>query len=316
MVDATVKNLGYMTFFVVLLIIAILCFFIWLVFYIPYRIIKFFVKLILEKVSESDKLMIRTFVAMAKLTPDYHVDKKLTVQIGDMVKSAFREMGGVKYMDAIMEEFHRVSRQGNTIKVSQLQDELDRFETKDFQFKKEFMIGLLSIAYANGNLDENQGKLLDMVKKSIGMTDFAYSRVESMFWSRMRSGKYMDYEEFKKRRFEWNERNYKKKESGYRREESYSQYNYSNSSKKQEERREYRQSSSYTHVPTELEKAYSVLGLSPDASVDDIKKMKRELLKKYHPDLYSGKGERAVEEATIKSQRINQAYEMIMRMKN
>ena len=154
-----------MTFIIILLIVAILCFFIWLVFYIPYRIIKFFVKLILEKVSESDKLMIRTFVAMAKLTPDYHVDKKLTAQIGDMVKSAFREMGGVKYMDAIMEEFHRVSRQGNTIKVSQLQDELDRFETKDFQFKKEFMIGLLSIAYANGNLDENQGKLLDMVKK-------------------------------------------------------------------------------------------------------------------------------------------------------
>ena len=91
MVDATVKNLGYMTFFVVLLIIAILCFFIWLVFYIPYRIIKFFVKLILEKVSESDKLMIRTFVAMAKLTPDYHVDKKLTAQISDMVKKRIEE---------------------------------------------------------------------------------------------------------------------------------------------------------------------------------------------------------------------------------
>jgi DnaJ-domain-containing protein 1 len=44
--------------------------------------------------------------------------------------------------------------------------------------------------------------------------------------------------------------------------------------------------------------------------------MKRELLKKYHPHLYSGKGERAVEEATIKSQRINQAYETIMKMKN
>ena len=56
MVDATVKNLGYMTFIIILLIVAILCFFIWLVFYIPYRIIKFFVKLILENKTTIETL--------------------------------------------------------------------------------------------------------------------------------------------------------------------------------------------------------------------------------------------------------------------
>lgn len=294
-----------------LIIISVLCFFLWLVFYIPYRIIKFFVKLILGGLSESDKLMVRTFVAMAKLTPNYHVDKTLTTQIRDRVAAAFREIGGYDDTDAIMEEFYRLSRQGNTIKVSQLQDELDRFEARNFQFKKEFMIGLLSIAYVNGNLDENQGKLLDMVKKSIGMTDLVYSKVESVFWTRMRSGKYGDFMEFEKRRNEWYQREAREKNEEQNRHED-KQYDYSNS---REERREYRQSS-YTHLSTELEKAYSVLGLSPDASVDEIKKMKRELLKKYHPDLYTGKGERAVEEATIKSQEINQAFEMIMKIKN
>lgn len=55
---------------------------------------------------------------------------------------------------------------------------------------------------------------------------------------------------------------------------------------------------------------YTVIGASPDASDDDIKKKYRELVKKFHPDRYNGTGMEDV--ATEKMQRVNEAYDTIM----
>jgi molecular chaperone DnaJ len=54
------------------------------------------------------------------------------------------------------------------------------------------------------------------------------------------------------------------------------------------------------------EDPYKVLGVSPDASDDEIKRAYRRLAKKYHPDLNPGD-----EEAARQMQRINAAYEQI-----
>ena len=51
---------------------------------------------------------------------------------------------------------------------------------------------------------------------------------------------------------------------------------------------------------------YKVLGVSPDASDEEIKKAYRRLAKKYHPDLNPGD-----EEAARKMKEINEAYEQI-----
>ncbi len=51
---------------------------------------------------------------------------------------------------------------------------------------------------------------------------------------------------------------------------------------------------------------YKVLGVSPDASDEEIKKAYRKLAKKYHPDLNPGDAE-----AAQKMQEINAAYEQI-----
>lgn len=51
---------------------------------------------------------------------------------------------------------------------------------------------------------------------------------------------------------------------------------------------------------------YKILGVSPDASDDEIKKAYRDLTKKYHPDLNPGN-----EEAARKMNEINSAYDQI-----
>jgi len=59
--------------------------------------------------------------------------------------------------------------------------------------------------------------------------------------------------------------------------------------------------------------SYAVLGLSPNASFEEVKKRYRELVKEYHPDIIRGKGlgEDMVQKATKKLQEINAAYEAI-----
>lgn len=55
-----------------------------------------------------------------------------------------------------------------------------------------------------------------------------------------------------------------------------------------------------------IDDPYKVLGLSPDASDEEVKRAYRRLAKKYHPDLNPGD-----QEAARKMQQVNAAYEQI-----
>ena len=55
-----------------------------------------------------------------------------------------------------------------------------------------------------------------------------------------------------------------------------------------------------------IEDPYKILGLSPDASDEEVKRAYRRLAKKYHPDLNPGD-----QEAARKMQEVNAAYEQI-----
>ena len=55
-----------------------------------------------------------------------------------------------------------------------------------------------------------------------------------------------------------------------------------------------------------IDDPYKILGLSPDASDEDVKRAYRRLAKKYHPDLNPGD-----QEAARKMQEVNAAYEQI-----
>ncbi len=55
-----------------------------------------------------------------------------------------------------------------------------------------------------------------------------------------------------------------------------------------------------------MDDPYKVLGLSPDASDEEVKRAYRRLAKKYHPDLNPWD-----QEAARKMQEVNAAYEQI-----
>lgn len=59
-----------------------------------------------------------------------------------------------------------------------------------------------------------------------------------------------------------------------------------------------------------MQDPYRVLGVSPNASEDEIKKAYRSLAKKYHPDLNGGS-----KEAEVKMKEVNEAYSQAMKMR-
>jgi DnaJ like chaperone protein len=63
--------------------------------------------------------------------------------------------------------------------------------------------------------------------------------------------------------------------------------------------------------------AYKLLGVNADDDIDTVKKAYRKLIREYHPDIIKsqGKDEAYMQEATAKTQEINQAYEMIKNAK-
>lgn len=64
-------------------------------------------------------------------------------------------------------------------------------------------------------------------------------------------------------------------------------------------------------------KAYEILGVKETDDMNTIKKAYRKLIREYHPDIISSqdKDESYMEEATAKTQEINQAYQIIKELK-
>ena len=256
--------------------------------------------------NQSDDVVADIFIAVVKLTPNLHV-------LGDGVKERMREFAykAFENIDGPAGEV-RTSRFANRInqreqiKVKELEKNVSaKIKSNfDFQYKKEILICMWALAYADGQATLDQQKLISIIGKALGLSYTTCNKVETMFWQRMRAGKFGDYKEFEKRRNKWFEDEAERKaekEFEKKRKEN-SNFNHTNDKK-----------TSYSNLSPELQKAYSVLGIEPSASIDEIKSQKKKLLKRYHPDLYSNQGEEMIKKATNKAQTINHAYEIIMK---
>ncbi|MCW8837075.1 MAG: DnaJ domain-containing protein, partial [Thiovulaceae bacterium] len=67
------------------------------------------------------------------------------------------------------------------------------------------------------------------------------------------------------------------------------------------------------HPKANIEDAYKLLGVDANDDMATIKKAYRKLVRQYHPDIIKaqGKDDAYMQEATAKTQEINQAYELI-----
>ncbi len=79
------------------------------------------------------------------------------------------------------------------------------------------------------------------------------------------------------------------------------------------------ESISQNNQPTSsVQDAYKTLEVSPNDSLEIVKKAYKKLVRQHHPDIIKaqGKSDSYIKEATIKTQEINAAYEMIKKIKS
>lgn len=254
-----------------------------------------------------EKIITDIFIAVVKLTPDLHVsnDPFLKKRMSEFAGMAFDQINVVKYLDDDL--FIKMINQKVQIKVKELENKAhSSLRNLEFPDKKEILIGMWSLAYTDGQATVDQQKLISIIGKAMGLSLTACNKVETMFWQRMKAGKFGDYKEFEKRRDKWFEdEEVRKREKEFERKRK--ENSQSNNTKKQKV--------DYSTLSPELLKAYAVLGIDPSASTSEVKSQKNNLLKRYHPDLFANQGDEMIRKATIKSQSINQAYETIMKLR-
>lgn len=64
------------------------------------------------------------------------------------------------------------------------------------------------------------------------------------------------------------------------------------------------------------EKAYRTLGISPNASIDEIKTAYKTLIKQYHPDKVQNLSKEEQAKASQKAKDINEAYSKLEKVRN
>ncbi len=258
--------------------------------------------------KRKDDIIADLFIAVVKLTPDLHISgDSLKKRMQTYADSAFEIIDGSAGIIRSQKFGERINRR-EQIKVKELEKKVqENLKNFEFQYKKEILIGMWSLAYADGQATIDQQKLISIIGKALGLSFTACNKVETMFWQRMKAGKFGDYKEFEKRRDKWFEdEEVRKKEKEFeRKRKENSQSNNTN-----------KQKVDYSTLLPELQKAYAVLGLDPSASSNEIKTQKNNLLKRFHPDLFANQGDEMISKATKKTQSINRAFEIIMNSRN
>ena len=179
------------------------------------------------------------------------------------------------------------------------------YKTED---KRKTILRLLfELAYADGDFCENEEYMLRYIAYHMRLTNNDY---ESVLFNFLHDN--YNNDSFKEHVEDYMKTRYKR-DGGYWYRDNMGRKKWHSIPKDEDDEANEKsnESEDAPHIPTELEKAYSVLGIPVDATPSEINASKRNLLRRNHPDLVATRGQEAVNAATAKCQLINQAYELL-----
>ncbi len=152
----------------------------------------------------------------------------------------------------------------------------------------------LQAVYADGVCNPNERKLLEIICDELHISRFVLAQCEARLQAERA---FREGFQFHSRERRWHER---------QRSHDHFQYGSQHSRTHQQD---------YGAGIDPLKEAYGVLGVTPQASLSDIKKAYRKLMSTHHPDKLVAQGlpEEMMKMATEKTQKIQKAYDLIIK---
>lgn len=180
--------------------------------------------------------------------------------------------------------------------------------------RQTLLFKMFELAYADGYFCEAEEYTIRYIAYHMRLTENDYEKtlIEFINWQYSYEKdeiRQEAYEKYRKARY--------KRDGGYWYRDRYGNKKWKAIPKDEDEETEENtnqsenQDNAKPHIPSEIEKAFAVLGIPVDATPSEINACKRNLMRRNHPDLVAYQGQEAVYAATIKCQEINQAYELL-----
>ncbi len=167
--------------------------------------------------------------------------------------------------------------------------------------KREAIIKeMLHVAYADGDFSYEERELIKYVAYHMYLTEEVYELVLKHFIYKPRYDKENLKSEDAPKGYWYRDKNGRKHWYAY------------DDEKKESSKESEGQDQTTIAQTLELQKAYSVLGITDKSTKAEIRATKRNLMRLNHPDLVATKGKEAVNAATLKCQKINEAF-MVLR---
>lgn len=246
----------------------------------------------------------------------YHSLISLKLRLFTVVMKADKEEKVVE-MDKVKTYINNHEGHNYTNRVDEFKKYLkEDFAVEDVAFamywwyendREEIMKALFDLAYADGDFCEEEEYTLRYIAYHMHLNESEYERTLRKFINEnsIKDG----YERYQKARYKRSGGYWYHDKKGNRR-----WYSFKDDDDKKTGDSSSASGNNHNTTPSispELQKAYAVLGIHVDATPSEINACKRNLLRLNHPDLMATRGQEAVNNATLKCQKINQAYELL-----
>lgn len=238
-------------------------------------------------------------------------DKEEKVLEMDVVKTFIKKMNPsdfkktlVKFNDYLKEDFAVEDVAFAMYWWFEIKDESQKDDDKRYYT----LMQLFELAYSDGDFCEEEEYMLRYIAYHMRLTEAEYEKTLKRYIYKYQKNNYDEYyNQYMKARYKrvggywYRDRKGRKQWYSFKDDEQTGDYSSSSGNN----------NTTTPSISAELQKAYAVLGISVDATASEINACKRNLLRLNHPDLFSTRGQEAVSAATLKCQKINQAYELL-----
>lgn len=234
-------------------------------------------------------------------------DKQLVCEF-DRVKDVIRRHYKYSERESAIQQFKNFLTADNNFSfISSTCNTINIIAKKFGYAKRELLMELLSVAYADDDLCVHEEILIKDIAEFLGISLNEYESIKALFLIKRAQGDYDFSSDAKKQKAnsgqkEKNSKKSKKNDSKGKSKNNGDGANGSNNSKG---------SDSNTNYGMPEDKAYKILGVANNATIDEIKKAYRALAIIYHPDKAARLGDEAIRQATESMKQINVAWDVV-----